>query len=420
MGCAHDGLIIDSIRGVPAAEPNQHRPLAGEFRFHSLRPYVLILSPHAPYPPYNEMSQLPAVVQREKPRTATEESPPVVRIQKMIFEEAAAADASDIHIEPTQGATRVRYRINGILRESLEVPRWMHDNLVVRIKVLSKLDISERRLPQDGHITAEESQGLDVRVSILPTRWGEKIVIRMLRRGRSLMALAQLGFQSAVEERLHGLVRRPEGMLLAVGPTGSGKTTTLYALVNEIRREPMNIVTIEDPIEYEVDGVSQVPVSEKTGLTFSKALRSILRQDPDVILVGEIRDSDTAVTAFNAAMMGSINKASVRLLRAAGYDVIVPGRQICCGALANHAGLRDTAREMARTNIAAFVLDHIDAVIINAAGCGAMLKEYPLLIEGAERFSAKVKDIAEFLVSTRIAARLKKTVAGRVGYDDPC
>jgi glycolate oxidase iron-sulfur subunit len=120
------------------------------------------------------------------------------------------------------------------------------------------------------------------------------------------------------------------------------------------------------------------------------------------------------------SMMGSINKASVRLLTAAGYDVIVPGRQICCGALANHAGLRDTAREMARTNIAAFVLDHIDAVIINAAGCGAMLKEYPLLIEGAERFSAKVKDIAEFLVSTRIAARLKKTVAGRVGYDDPC
>ena len=120
------------------------------------------------------------------------------------------------------------------------------------------------------------------------------------------------------------------------------------------------------------------------------------------------------------SMMGSINKASVRLLTAAGYDVIVPGRQICCGALANHAGLRDTAREMARTNIAAFALDHIDAVIINAAGCGAMLKEYPLLIEGAEHFSGKVKDIAEFLVSTGIAARLRKPVAGRVGYDDPC
>jgi type II secretory ATPase GspE/PulE/Tfp pilus assembly ATPase PilB-like protein len=252
------------------------------------------------------MSQLPAVIQREKPRVSTDESSPVVRIQKMIFDEATTIDASDIHIEPRQTATRVRYRINGVLNESLEVPRWMHENLVVRIKVLAKLDISERRIPQDGHITAEDANSPDVRVSVLPTRWGEKIVIRVLRRGRSLMTLGQLGFQSNIEERLHGLIRRPQGMLLAVGPTGSGKTTTLYAFVNEIRQEPINIVTIEDPIEYEVDGVSQVPVNEKTGLTFSKALRAILRQDPDVILVGEIRDADTAVTAFHAAMTGHL------------------------------------------------------------------------------------------------------------------
>jgi len=253
------------------------------------------------------MSQLPAVIPREKPRTSGEDSSaPVVRIQRKIFEEAASCDASDIHIEPSRAATRVRYRINGVLNESLEVPRWLHENLVVRIKVLAKLDISERRIPQDGHITSEDSNGLDIRVSVLPTRWGEKIVIRMLRRGRSLMTLGQLGFQPSIEERLHGLIRRPQGMLLAVGPTGSGKTTTLYAFVNEIRQEPINIVTIEDPIEYEVDGVSQVPVNEKTGLTFSKALRSILRQDPDVILVGEIRDADTAVTAFHAAMTGHL------------------------------------------------------------------------------------------------------------------
>jgi type II secretory ATPase GspE/PulE/Tfp pilus assembly ATPase PilB-like protein len=252
------------------------------------------------------MSQLPAVIQREKPRVSTDESSPVVRIQKMIFEEATTIDASDIHIEPRQTATRVRYRVNGVLNESLEVPRWMHENLVVRIKVLAKLDISERRVPQDGHITAEDTNSPDVRVSVLPTRWGEKIVIRVLRRGRSLMTLGQLGFRSNIEERLHGLIRRPQGMLLAVGPTGSGKTTTLYAFVNEIRQEPMNIVTIEDPIEYEVDGVSQVPVNERTGLTFSKALRAILRQDPDVILVGEIRDADTALTAFHAAMTGHL------------------------------------------------------------------------------------------------------------------
>ena len=257
------------------------------------------------------MSQLPAVIQREKPRATGDDSSPVVRMQKMIFEQAAAVDASDIHIEPTQAATRVRYRVHGMLNEQLEIPRWMHENVVVRIKVLAKLDISERRIPQDGHIPAEDSNGLDVRVSVLPTRWGEKIVIRMLRRGRSLMTLGQLGFQPSIEERLHGLIRRPQGMLLAVGPTGSGKTTTLYAFVNEIRQEPMNIVTIEDPIEYEVAGVSQVPVNEKTGLTFSKALRSILRQDPDVILVGEIRDTDTAITAFHAAMTGHLVMSTV-------------------------------------------------------------------------------------------------------------
>src|SRR5437870_5400875 len=252
------------------------------------------------------MSQLPALVYRDKQPQTVDSSSPIVRIQKMIFEEAAAADASDVHIEPSQGSTRVRYRVDGVLKESLEIPRWMHENLVVRIKVLARLDISERRIPQDGHITAEDSNGPDIRVSVLPTRWGEKIVIRVLRRGRSLMTLAQLGFQPHIEEQLHGLIRRPQGMLLTVGPTGSGKTTTLYAFVNEIRQEPMNIVTIEDPIEYEVDGVSQVPVNEKTGLTFSKALRSILRQDPDVILVGEIRDSDTALTAFHAAMTGHL------------------------------------------------------------------------------------------------------------------
>jgi type II secretory ATPase GspE/PulE/Tfp pilus assembly ATPase PilB-like protein len=255
---------------------------------------------------FKNMSQVPAVVLREKPRASYEDCPPAVRIQKMIFEEAGVMDASDIHIEPGSGATRVRYRVNGALRESLEIPKWMHENLVVRIKVLAKLDISERRIPQDGHITGEESSGMDIRVSILPTRWGEKIVIRILRRGRSLMTLAQLGIPPGVEERLHALIRRPQGMLLAVGPTGSGKTTSLYAFVNEIRRDPMNIVTIEDPVEYEVDGISQVPVNEKTGLTFARALRSILRQDPDVILVGEIRDSDTAVTAFHAALTGHL------------------------------------------------------------------------------------------------------------------
>src|SRR5215471_6353575 len=252
------------------------------------------------------MSQLTSLVRRETQQDAGDLSSPVVKIQKMIFDEAVALDASDIHIEPANEVTRVRYRVDGLLKQTRKIPRWIHENLVVRIKVLARLDISERRIPQDGHIAGDVSSGPDLRVSVLPTRWGEKIVIRLLRRGRSVMTLGELGFQPGVEDNLYGFIRRPQGMLLTVGPTGSGKTTTLYALVNEIRQEPINIVTIEDPIEYEVEGVSQVQVSEKTGLTFSKALRAILRQDPDVILVGEIRDSDTALTAFHAAMTGHL------------------------------------------------------------------------------------------------------------------
>jgi type II secretory ATPase GspE/PulE/Tfp pilus assembly ATPase PilB-like protein len=220
----------------------------------------------------------------------------------MIFQEAFSLGASDVHIEPFRESTKIRCRINGQLQETMELPRWMHDNLVVRIKVISKLDIAERRIPQDGHIPGAN----DIRVSILPTRWGEKIVLRLLRRDRSVMTITQLGLPSACEERLHAIIRRPQGILLVVGPTGSGKTTTLYSLVHEIRTEPLNIVTIEDPIEYEVDGITQVQLHEKSGLTFARALRAILRQDPDVILLGEIRDAETAKTAFHAAMTGHL------------------------------------------------------------------------------------------------------------------
>jgi type IV pilus assembly protein PilB len=259
------------------------------------------------------MSQLPVLARPKVPRTidVASDCGPVVRIQQMIFDEAATLDASDVHIEPAKALTRVRYRVNGALHETREVPRWMHDSLISRIKILAKLDISERRVPQDGHIQGDESSGMDLRVSILPSRWGEKAVIRILRRGRSLLTLGQLGCPSDTEQRLDALIRRPQGMLLVVGPTGSGKTTTLYALINEIRQEPLNIVTIEDPVEYEVDRITQVQVHEKAGLTFAKALRSILRQDPDVILVGEIRDAETAQTAFHAAMTGHLVLSTV-------------------------------------------------------------------------------------------------------------
>lgn len=252
------------------------------------------------------MTQLPALVTRSAPRDLALDATPIVRIQRMIFKEAAALGASDIHIEPGRTFTRVRYRVDGLLKQTLEVPRWMHEGLAVRIKVMASLDVTEKRLPLDGHIDAETTGGDDVRVSTVPTRWGEKIVIRVLKRARSGMPLAQLGFPQSVEAKLNGWVHRSQGILFVVGPTGSGKTTTLYALLNEVRDEPLNIVTIEDPIEYEIDRITQIQVNEKSGLTFARVLRAILRQDPDVILVGEIRDSDTAKTAVHAAMTGHL------------------------------------------------------------------------------------------------------------------
>src|SRR5262245_12605823 len=180
------------------------------------------------------MTQLPALIARSAPRELALEGTPIVRVQRMIFAEAAALGASDIHIEPGRTFTRVRYRVDGLLRQTMEVPRWMHEGLAVRIKVMASLDVTEKRLPLDGHIDAETTGGDDVRVSTVPTRWGEKIVIRVLKRARSGMPLAQLGFPRNVEARLNSWIHRSQGILFVVGPTGSGKTTTLYALLNEV------------------------------------------------------------------------------------------------------------------------------------------------------------------------------------------
>src|SRR5580765_4223260 len=255
------------------------------------------------------MSQVPALpflIARSSPPGPDPGAAPIVRIQQIIFAEAASLGASDIHIEPGRTGTRVRYRVNGLLQQSTALPRWIHDNLAVRIKVLASLDVADRRVPQDGHISAEVTGGDDFRVSTVPTRWGEKIVIRLLKRARSAMSLTELGIPRPVEEKLQAWIHRSQGILFVVGPTGSGKTTTLYALINELRDEPLNIVTIEDPIEYEIDRITQIQINEKSGLTFARVLRAILRQDPDVILVGEIRDAETAKTAVHAAMTGHL------------------------------------------------------------------------------------------------------------------
>jgi type IV pilus assembly protein PilB len=229
---------------------------------------------------------------------------PVVKMCNLILHDAIKANASDVHIEPALHDLQVRMRVDGVLRDYTRVPKWLQNPVVSRLKILAKLDISERRVPQDGRVNVQlEGRSIDLRVSTLPTHFGEKMVLRILG-GVSALAVDALGLSPAQQRILESAVEQPQGTILVTGPTGSGKTTTLYALLARHQKSEVNIVTVEDPIEYQLAGVNQVQVNPKAGLTFANALRSILRQDPDVILIGEMRDRDTAEIAVQAAMTG--------------------------------------------------------------------------------------------------------------------
>jgi type IV pilus assembly protein PilB len=220
--------------------------------------------------------------------------------------------ASDIHIEATERETIVRYRVDGALRQVETRPIELHAAIVSRIKVLAQLDISIRHAPQDGRIKLPSAAGdIDLRVSVLPTYWGEKVVCRLLDNRRAALPLEAIGFEPAHREEFLKLVRAPYGLVLVTGPTGSGKSTTLYAALNAVRDPEVNVVTVEDPVEYQIPGINQVQVAPKRGLTFASALRSILRQDPDVILVGEIRDQETGQLAAEAALTGHLVLSSL-------------------------------------------------------------------------------------------------------------
>jgi type IV pilus assembly protein PilB len=232
---------------------------------------------------------------------------PVIKMVNLIMVDALSCRASDIHIEPGANLVQVRFRINGVLEDVLEIPKWAQNPMVARIKIMAKLDITERRIPQDGHLRVRyEGDLVDLRVSSLPTADGEKIVMRVLNSSTGLRQLDKVGLSDRDLAALRDAIRVPEGMILVTGPTGSGKTTTLYSVIQELLSPEINVVTIEHPIEYQIKGISQVDVNEKQGLTFASALRSILRQDPDVILVGEIRDQETAKIAFQAAQTGHL------------------------------------------------------------------------------------------------------------------
>ena len=232
---------------------------------------------------------------------------PIIKLVNHIISQSIKARASDIHIEPYQNSFKVRYRVDGILYDLLSPPKWIQASLISRIKVMAKLNIAEKRLPQDGRLEVKiGDQEIDVRVSTIPTAFGERVVLRLLNKTSSLLRMTDLGFLPDKLEQVEKLVRSPNGIILVTGPTGSGKTTTLYAVLSSINKPDINIITIEDPIEYQIQGISQIQVNPKIELTFARGLRSIVRQDPDVILIGEIRDRETADIAVQSALTGHL------------------------------------------------------------------------------------------------------------------
>ncbi len=279
----------------------------------------------------DDITKVLAEVKARQPKTSTDsqstqmgdtefiKDDPIPNIVNAILTMAVKSRASDIHIEPMEDKTRIRYRIDGILRERFKIPRSVHEALVSRIKILSDMKIDEKRVPQDGRFSFKvDGKEIDLRVSSLPTIHGEKIVMRLLDKSTAAPTLPQLGLRGAALKRLQKAIKVPHGIVLITGPTGSGKTTTLYSIISKINSPKVNIMTVEDPVEYEIPGVTQVQVNPQAGLTFATALRAFLRQDPDIILVGEIRDRETTELAIQAALTGHLVFSTLHTNSAAG------------------------------------------------------------------------------------------------------
>ena len=254
------------------------------------------------------MQELPAV----EDLLEMSDDAPIIRMLNALLTQAARDGASDIHIEPYERHSSVRFRVDGTLREVVQPTRALHAALISRLKIMADLDISEKRLPQDGRISLRiGTRAVDVRVSTLPSAHGERAVLRLLDKSGAKLTLEAVGMQGEVLDQLQNLINQPHGIILVTGPTGSGKTTTLYAALSRLDASTSNIMTVEDPIEYELPGVGQTQVNAKIDLTFAKALRAILRQDPDVIMIGEIRDFETAQIAIQASLTGHLVLATL-------------------------------------------------------------------------------------------------------------
>jgi type IV pilus assembly protein PilB len=235
------------------------------------------------------------------------EDAPIVKFVNLLITQAIQDRASDIHLEPTERDLRVRFRIDGVLHEIMRSPKNIQSGVISRLKIMADINIAERRVPQDGRLSVNaHGKKIDLRVATLPTVWGEKVVMRVLDNTTAMLKLSDLGFSDSNYERYSQSFTKPYGMILVTGPTGSGKSTTLYATLNIVSRPEINVITVEDPVEYRIPGINQVQVNNKAGLTFAGALRSILRSDPDVVLIGEVRDHETAQIAIEAALTGHL------------------------------------------------------------------------------------------------------------------
>lgn len=249
----------------------------------------------------------------------SDDDAPIIRLINALITEAIKENASDIHVEPFESRLSIRFRVDGVLREVLEPPRQISGLLCSRIKVMAQLDIAEKRLPQDGRIALRvANRPVDIRVSTLPSGHGERVVMRILDKQAGRLDLLHLGMDDAIRKRLSVMIEKPHGIILVTGPTGSGKTTTLYSILTALNDAKRNILTVEDPVEYDLDGIGQTPVNTKVNMTFAKGLRAILRQDPDVVMVGEIRDSETAQIAVQASLTGHLVLSTLHTNSAVG------------------------------------------------------------------------------------------------------
>ena len=317
---------------------------------------------------------------------------PIVRFVNLLITQAIQDRASDIHIEPGERELRVRFRIDGVLHEVMHSPKTIQAGVISRLKIMSDIDIAERRIPQDGRLSVQQNgKKIDLRVATLPTVWGEKVVMRILDNSTAMLKLSDLGFSDGNYSRWQDSFTKPYGMLLVTGPTGSGKSTTLYSTLNIVSKPEVNVITVEDPVEYRLPGINQVQANAKAGLTFAAALRSILRSDPDIILLGEIRDHETAQIAIEAALTGHLvlstlhtNDApsAVNRLIEMGIEPFLVGSALDC-VLAQRLARRlcpkckeayQPSREALAANRFPWPEDTEPPTLYRAVGCGACSK----------------------------------------------